>query len=218
METLEKRPTFEVADVFQQFGEAYRATHKLSLQQLKAMNAIEKCRTSALGGHKEKCDHCGFVRISYNSCRNRHCPKCQALAKEKWLLNRQRHLLPICYFHVVFTIPDSLNRIALINQRIVYDILFKAASETLLTLARDGRHLGAEIGFIILLHTWGQNLMDHPHVHCIVTAGGLSPDGKQWIYPKKLANDGNFFMSMSSLICLRKSFWLISSKHIKPES
>ena len=162
MKTEQKRPTCEVADIFRQFGDEYKATRKLSTQQHKAMDAIEQCRTSALGGHKEKCDHCGFERISYNSCRNRHCPKCQALAKEKWLLNRKRTLLPISYFHVVFTIPDGLNRIALINQRIIYDILFKSSSETLLTLARDGRHLGAEIGFIVLLHTWGQNMMDHP--------------------------------------------------------
>ena len=203
-----KRPSCEVADVVQQFGDDFKATHKLPLQKLKALDAIVRCRTASLGGHKEKCDHCGHERISYNSCRNRHCPKCQALAKERWLLNRKQTLLPISYFHIVFTIPASLNRLALVNQRTVYNILFKASSQTLLTLAQDKRHLGAKIGFIAVLHTWGQNLMDHPHVHCIVTGGGLSQDGKRWVYPKKLTNNKDFFVHVNVISDLFKKKFL----------
>ena len=145
------------------------------------MRAIEVCRTAALGGHVDRCDHCGALRVSYNSCRNRHCPKCQSLDKERWLEDRKRDLLPTTYFHVVFTLPDSLSPLTLRNQKVVYHILFKAASETLKTLTQDPKHLGAEVGFIAVLHTWSQTLMDHPHLHCIVTGGGLSPDGTQWI-------------------------------------
>jgi len=159
----------------------YRKNHPLPLNQLKTMNAIESCRTSVLGGHIDVCDSCGHERISYNSCRNRHCPKCQGLAKEQWLLERERDLLNIGYFHVVFTVPDSLNPIALQNQKVFYTILFKAASETLAELSRDPKYLGAEIGIISVLHTWGQNLMDHPHVHCIVPGGGLSFDGFRFL-------------------------------------
>lgn len=149
------------------------------------MRAIELCRTAELGGHVDRCDHCGKLKVSYNSCRNRHCPKCQSLDKERWLEHRKRDLLPTRYFHVVFTLPDSLRPLALRNQRVVYNILFKAASETLKTLTQDPKHLGAEVGFIAVLHTWSQTLMDHPHLHCIVTGGGLSPDGTQWIPCKK---------------------------------
>lgn len=184
----------EVADIFRQFGTDYRIKNKISLQQHKAMNAIVACRTSALGGYIDQCDSCGHERISYCSCRNRHCPKCQALAREKWLLARKADLLPIPYFHVVLTIPDSLNPLALVNQRVVYDILFRAGSETLLELGRDLKHLGAEIGIMAVLHTWGQNLTDHPHLHCIVTGGGLSKDGTKWIYPKKTKKGNDFFV------------------------
>lgn len=149
------------------------------------MSAIESCRTSKLGGHLDICDECGNTRISYNSCRNRHCPKCQTLAKEKWLDNRKDDLLPVGYFHVVFTMPEELNFITLINQREMYSILFKAASETLLELSRDTKYLTAEIGFTTILHTWGQNLMNHPHLHCVVPGGGLSLDGKRWINSRK---------------------------------
>jgi hypothetical protein len=168
----------EVADVFRQYGPAYRQTRKLPVNQLRTMHAIEICRTAELGGHVDQCD-CGHTRISYNSCRNRHCPKCQFLRKEKWIEARQRDLLPIPYFHVVFTIPDSLNPLALRNQEIIYGILFKATKETLLEL---GKRLG-RIGFICILHTWGQNLTDHPHIHCIVTGGGLS--GTRWVSSRK---------------------------------
>lgn len=175
----------ELQDIFYQHGEDYRKTHRLPLNILKAMVAIEACRTAELGGHVDECDECGHVRISYNSCRNRHCPKCQTLIKERWLEDRKKDLLPVGYFHVVFTIPEELNYLALTNQKDVYSILFKATSETLLELERDRKYLGAEIGFTSILHTWGQNLMHHPHVHCVVPAGGLSLDGSRWINSKK---------------------------------
>ncbi len=146
---------------------------------LRAMRAIEQCRTSALGGHKDKCDTCGHLEISYNSCRNRHCPKCQFLRKEKWIQTRAEDLLPIEYFHVVFTMPAELNPLVLRNQKVMYDLLFRSVSETLIQLGQD--RLGAHIGFISILHTWGQNLMEHPHIHCVVTGGGLSPDKGRWI-------------------------------------
>jgi hypothetical protein len=175
----------EIQDIFYKHGEDYRKAHRLPLNILKAMTAIEICRTAALGGHVDECDECGHIRISYNSCRNRHCPKCQTLAKERWLEDRKKDLLPVGYFHVVFTIPDELNYLALTNQERLYSILFQAASETLLELGRDRKYLGAEIGFTSILHTWGQNLMHHPHVHCIVPSGGLSLDGTRWINSKE---------------------------------
>jgi hypothetical protein len=174
----------EVADVFQQYGEAFRNQYSPPLQTLKAMSAIERCRTSALGGHVDACDECGHLKISYNSCRNRHCPKCQNLPKEKWLIDRKEDLLPVPYFHVVFTLPSELNDLALRNKKELYNLLFKASAETLQTLAADPKVLGAQIGFTSILHTWGQNLTEHPHVHCIVTGGGLSPDQTQWISSK----------------------------------
>ena len=145
------------------------------------MGAIEACRTAALGGHIERCAECGLVRIAYNSCRNRHCPKCQGPARAAWLAERQAELLPVPYFHVVFTLPAAAAEIAFQNKTAVYGILFKAAAETLSTIAADPRHLGAEIGFIAVLHTWGQNLQHHPHVHCLVPGGGLSLDGTRWV-------------------------------------
>jgi Putative transposase/Transposase zinc-binding domain len=177
--------SLELQDIFEQFGSDYRKNHPLPLHQLKVMKAIESCRTSNLGGHVDVYDSCGHERISYNSCRNRHCPKCQGLAKEQWLRERDRDLLEVGYFHVVFTVPNSLNPIALQNQRLFYSLLFKAASETIAELSRDPKYLGAEIGFISVLHTWGQNLMDHPHVHSIVPGGGLSFDGTRWISSRK---------------------------------
>jgi hypothetical protein len=176
-------PPLEVADIFRQYGPAYRDTHGASLspQQHRAMRAIELCRTAALGGHVDQCDHCGHQAISYNSCRNRHCPKCQSLATAQWLEDRRGELLPVEYFHVVFTLPDALAPLALQNQRVVYNLLFQAASQTLLRIAADPKHLGARIGFLAILHTWGQNLLHHPHLHCVVPGGGLSPDGQRWI-------------------------------------
>jgi hypothetical protein len=170
----------EVSDIFRKHGQAYRAAHKMPLNHIRTMRAIERCRTAELGGHVDECDCCGRIRISYNSCRNRHCPKCQFLKKEKWLEERKEDLLPVPYFHVVFTIPAKLNPLTLRNKRVLYNILFRSVSETLFELARDPKHLGVEIGFISILHTWRQNLMDHPHIHCIVTGGGLSPDGTRW--------------------------------------
>jgi hypothetical protein len=177
------RKGLEVADVFRRFGPAFRDRHAASLStaRWKAMRAIENCRTAALGGHVERCGDCGHQRVAYNSCRNRNCPKCQGLARAQWLEDRQAELLDVPYFHVVFTVPQEIEVIAFQNQAVVYDILFRAASETLRAIAADPKHLGAEIGFLAVLHTWGQNLMHHPHVHCLVPGGGIAPDGKRWI-------------------------------------
>jgi len=174
----------EIQDVFKEYGIKYRKDHRLPLTHHKAMNSIERCRTSALGGHVDKCDECGYTQISYNSCRNRHCPKCQALVKERWIEARKAELLSVQYFHVVFTIPDTINPIAYQNQKIVYNILFRAVSETLLELANDKKYLGAKLGITSVLHTWGQNLMHHPHIHCIVPGGGLS-SLNEWVNSKK---------------------------------
>jgi hypothetical protein len=170
----------EVADIFRQYGPDYRASHGLPRNQRRAMFAIEECRTAALGGHRYEYD-CDHVDISYNSCRNRHCPKCQTLRKEKWIDARCEDLLPIPYFHAVFTIPSKLNPLVIMNPRTLYTVLFRSVSETLIELSLNPKHLGARIGFISVLHTWGQNLMHHPHIHCIVPGGGLSPDGTQWV-------------------------------------
>jgi hypothetical protein len=170
----------ELQDIFEQYGKSYTATHKLPSHHQKVIDCIESCRTSVLGGHVDECDNCDYTHISYNSCRNRHCPKCQTLSKERWIEDRKQDLLPVQYFHVVFTIPDIINPVALQNQKIVYTILFKAVSETLLELAGDKKYLGAQIGFTSILHTWGQNLMHHPHIHCIVPGGGLSECNK-WV-------------------------------------
>ena len=156
------RPAVELADIFWEHGQAYRAVHALPRQQRRVMRAVEVCRTAVLGGHVESCSQCDFTRIAYNSCRNRHCPKCQNAERAKWLENRKAELLPVKYFHVVFTVPEEVARIAFNNQEAVYGILFRAASETLLTIARDPKHLGCEIGFFAILHTWGQNLLHHP--------------------------------------------------------
>ena len=177
------RPPLEVAEVFRRYGPAYRQEHgaSLSTAQRRVMTAIEVCRTAALGGHVEQCDQCRHQRISYNSCGNRHCPKCQSLARAEWLEHRQAELLDCEYFHVVFTLPEQIAAIAYQNKRVVYGLLFRAAAETLRTLAADPQHLGAQIGFFAVLHTWGQTLVHHPHLHCVVTGGGLSPDGSRWI-------------------------------------
>ena len=175
----------EIQDIFNQYGNEYRRNHKLPLYIQKTMISIEACRTAELGGHVDECGECGHVRISYNSCRNRHCPKCQTLSKERWLEKRKADLLPVGYFHVVFTIPEELNYITLTNPKELYSILFKSVSETLIELSSDKKYLGAEIGFMAILHTWGQNLMNHPHIHCIVPCGGLTLDGNRWINSKK---------------------------------
>lgn len=173
----------EVADIFRRFGAAFRQTHAGSLGRgpLRAMSAIERCRTAALGGHVERCDACGHQRITYNSCRHRACPRCQSLARAQWLQDREAELLEVEYFHVVFTVPEPIAAIAYQNRRVVYDLLFHTSAETLRTIAADPQHLGAEIGFLSILHTWGQNLLHHPHVHCVVPGGGIAPDGRRWI-------------------------------------
>ena len=157
----------------------------LSGLHLRVLSAIEQCRTAALGGHRDRCSRCGLtVAISYNSCRNRHCPKCLTRARDHWLAERSKELLPVGYFHVVFTIPQELSWLALQNKRVVYDLLFRASAATLLHIASDPKHLGAEIGFLSVLHTWGQNLLHHPHIHCVIPAGGFSLDHKNWVHPQ----------------------------------
>jgi len=173
----------EVADIFRQAGPAYREQHAdaLSRGQRCVMSAIERCRTAALGGHVEQCDDCGHQHIVFNSCRNRHCPKCQSLVRAQWLQDRQAELIPAEYFHVVFTLPEEIAAIAFQNKAVVYEILFHATAQILRTIAADPKHLGAQIGFIAILHTWGQNLLHHPHLHCVVPGGGLSADGEHWV-------------------------------------
>ena len=173
----------EVADIFRRHGEAFRQARagRLGRIERRVMGAITACRTAVLGGHVEQCDDCGATRIAYNSCRNRHCPKCQGLARAKWLADRQAELLPVPYFHVVFTLPAPLGEIAFQNKAAVYAILFRAAAETLATIAADSRHLGAQLGMTMVLHTWGQTLQHHPHVHCVVPGGGPSLDGTRWV-------------------------------------
>jgi hypothetical protein len=173
----------EVADVFRRHGEAYRRAHdgRLGRVERRIMRAVELCRTAALGGHVETCDDCGLTRCAYNSCRNRHCPKCQGRARERWLAARQSELLPVAYHHVVFTLPAQVAEIAFQNKAAVYAILFRTAAETLRLVAADPKHLGADVGLIAVLHTWGQTLQHHPHVHCLVPGGGPSPDGTRWV-------------------------------------
>ena len=177
------RPTLEVADVFRRHGEVYRRAVGVSpaSAQGRIMTAIETCRTAALGGHVEACDACGHQRIAYNSCANRHCPKCQSLKRAAWIDARKEELLDVEYFHVVFTVPQDVAALALQNKATVYRLLFRATAETLRTIAADPRHLGAELGFFAVLHTWGQTLLAHPHLHCVIPGGGLSPDGTQWV-------------------------------------
>jgi hypothetical protein len=175
------RPVVELADIFRRYSPAYRAQHRLPLEPQKVIEAIMACRTAALGFHADMCDQCPHIRISYNSCRNRHCPKCQSLARAKWLEARKAELLPAPYFHVVFTVPEQIAAIAYYNQKALYDILFQTTAKTLLTIARDPKHLGADIGFFAILHTWGQNLLFHPHLHCVIPGGGISPDRQSWI-------------------------------------
>jgi hypothetical protein len=200
----------EVADVFRTHEKEFFAQwrHVIGAHQRKAFRAIRDCRTAALGGHVqyvEQCDRCGHQVISYNSCRNRHCPKCQAMARAKWLAAREAELLPVPYFHVVFTLPQRIGGLALQNPTEIYRLLFRAASETLLTIAADPKRLGAEIGFIAVLHTWGQNLHLHPHLHCVVPGGGISPDGDRWIGCKK----ASFFLPVRVLSSRFRNLFLI---------
>ena len=195
----------EVADVFRRHGDAYRLAHvgHIGRVEKKIMGAIVACRTPALGGHVEACDDCGVARVAYNSCRNRHCPKCQGAARAQWLVDRQAELLPVPYFHVVFTMPAPIAAIAFQNKATVYAILFSAAAEAMTTLAANPRRLGAQIGFLAVLHTWGQTLTHHPHVHCVVPGGGLSPDGTRWI-----AGRPDFFLAVKPLARLFRRLFL----------
>jgi hypothetical protein len=186
----------EVADIFRTHGPAWRLAQRshLSLGQLKVMSAIEQCRTAALGGHVLRCPDCQHDQVSYNSCRNRHCPKCQSVAAKRWLEARQADLLPVDYYHVVFTLPAPISDIAYYNKAVIYGLLFEIAAETLTTIAADPKHLGAEVGVTLVLHTWGSALTHHPHVHGIVPGGGLSLDGKRWVSCKP-----GFFLSVRVL-------------------
>jgi len=201
------RPKLEVADILRQYGDAYRQrhAHALSTLQRRVLHALAVCRTAALGGHVEQCDSCHHQRIAYDSCRNRHCPKCQSLARAEWIEKRNAELLDCQYFHVVFTLPEPIAAIAYQNKALVYNLLFTATAETLRTIAADPKHLGAEIGFLALLHTWGQNLSYHPHLHCLVPGGGLSPDGRHWIACRR-----GFFLPVRVLSSLFRRLFLES--------
>jgi hypothetical protein len=181
MMLLPERPLLEVADILRAHGDAYQARHHVSALQAAVMKRLAACRTAALGGHVDTCGRCGYRRVSYNSCRDRHCPKCQGIKRAEWLQARLQRLLPIDYFHVVFTLPQALHPLLLYHPRRLYNLLFQAAAQALLTLASDPKRLGAHIGVTAILHTWGQNLLFHPHLHCVVTGGGLSLDGSRWI-------------------------------------
>jgi hypothetical protein len=208
------RPELEVADIFRGHGPVWRQAQAghVSLGQLKVMSAIENCRTAALGGHVLRCenDKCGYTQIAYNSCRNRHCPKCQGAAAKEWLAEREGELLPVPYFHVVFSLPARIADIAYQNKAVIYNILFKASAETLITIAADPKHLGARIGVLSVLHTWGSALTHHPHVHMIVPGGGISLDGERWI-----ACRPNFFLPVSVLSCLfrRRVLEMLTAAH-----
>ena len=201
------RPKLEVADVFRRYGEAYREQHGASMStgQRRVMAAIEVCRTAALGGHMERCDECGHERNAFNSCRDRHCPKCQSLARAQWLEDRKAELLEVPYFHVVFTVPEEIAAIALQNKEAVYSILFRTTAETLKTIAADPKHLGAEIGFFAVLHSWGQNLQFHPHLHCVVPGGGPSLSGDRWVSCRP-----DFFLPVRVLSSLFRRLFLES--------
>ena len=195
----------ELSGIVRELGPRYRETHRLSRGQSRALRAIELCRTPALGGHRDRCPKCGHEHLIWHSCRNRHCPKCQFAAREKWLAERKSELLPVPYFHVVFTLPDILNPLVLTNHRLIYDLLFRATRDTLLTIAADPKHLGARIGFLAVLHTWGQTLTLHPHLHCVVPAGGFSPDGTRWIRPRRK----RFLLPVRVLSCYFRGRFLV---------
>ncbi len=190
------RPPWEVADIIRRAGSKFieRYRDSLTWAQLKVLRAIERCRTAALGGHRDQCVRCGHQAISYNSCRNRHCPKCQTNAREKWLRAREQELLPVCYFHMVFSVPHALVPLMWQNQKLLFGLLFNASAATLLEVAANPARLGAELGFLSILHTWGQTLQRHPHIHCVVPGGGLSPDHTQWI-----RSPPNFFLPVRVL-------------------
>lgn len=200
-------PRWEVADILRAYGDAYRARHPVSPEQAAVMRHLVACRTAALGGHRDACPSCGFARLSYNSCRDRHCPKCQATKRAQWLETRLERLLPVEYFHVVFTLPQELKPLVLKNRCVLYRLLFGTASQALLQLAADPKRLGAQIGFTAILHTWGQNLLFHPHLHCVVTGGGLSADGHHWIPTRS-----GYFLPVKVLARLFRGKFLASLK------
>jgi hypothetical protein len=199
------RPALEVADIFRNHGAAWRKANAghISLGQLKVMSAIESCRTVALGGHVMRCEDCSHTQIAYNSCRNRHCPKCQGAAAKEWLAAREAELLPVPYYHVVFTLPAQIADIAYQNKAVIYDLLFTTSAETMTTIAADPKHLGARIGLISVLHTWGSTMTHHPHVHMIVPGGGISLDGKRWVSCRP-----KFFLAAPVLSCLFRGLFL----------
>lgn len=201
-----------VGSLLRRFGDSYRSAHRLPLGHQKVMRAIENCRTSALGGHIEQCPECGHRRIRYNSCRNRHCPTCQTGAREQWLYKRKQEVLPVIYYHIVFTVPHELSDLMLRNKRICYNLLFRAASETLLELCRDPKHMGGRPGVLAILHTWGQTLMDHPHLHCLVTGGGISNDGSRWVVPCKTNQKKTFFIHVNIISALFKGKFMAHLK------
>ncbi len=213
MNAISKTQNYELADIVRKYKTDYLNKYKTSYQQIKILHAIENCRTSVLGGHKDVCTHCGENRMSYNSCRNRHCPKCQFTAKEKWLAKQRKNLLPINYFHTVFTIPSQLHEIFYSNQKICYSLLFKSVKETLLTIGADEKHLGAKIGFLAILHTWGQNLMYHPHIHCIVSGGGLKKSGG-W---KNCKDNFLFPVQVLSVLFQKKLLFYLKKAYLKEE-
>jgi predicted Zn-ribbon and HTH transcriptional regulator len=188
------RPPFEVADVIRTTGSRFHEHNPLTWPQLKVLDAIARCRTAALGGHRDQCSNCGYQAISYNSCRNRHCPKCQTNARDQWLAKRQQELLPVDYYHLVFSVPHALVPLMWQNKRHLFALLFQASADTLLEVAADPRHLGAQAGLLSILHSWGQTLQPHPHIHCVVPGGGLSPDHTRWI-----SSPSNFFLPVKVL-------------------
>jgi hypothetical protein len=208
------RPSLEVADIFRDHGPAWRRANAghVSLSQLKEMSAIESCRTAALGGHVARCENCAHTKISYNSCRNRHCPKCQGAMAKDWLAAREADLLPVPYYHVVFTLPAPIADIAYHNKAVIYDLLFKVSAETLTTIAADPRHLGARVGITSVLHSWGSAMTHHPHVHMIVPGGGISLDGERWV----ACPPGFFLPCACSRACFAGCSWRGSSSHTRP--
>lgn len=203
----------DLGSIFRENGPDYREHYKVTGQQAKVMQAISRCRTPAMGSNATKCSECGHVEVHYRSCRNRHCPKCQGLDARQWVDKIQYDLLPIRYFHVVFTIPDSLNRIALINQKVIYDLMFRASHETVKQLAADKKHLGIETGILAVLHTWGQNLMDHPHIHMLVPAGGLDVDNGKWKHSSK-----KFFLPVKALSAVFKGKFLAGLRELNQKN
>jgi len=204
------RPPFEVADIIRAHGKSFVERNRswLTWLHLRVLFAIEHCRTAALGEHLDRCRQCGYEATSFNSCRSRHCPKCQTNARNQWLADRDKELLPVNYVHVVFTIPHELAWLALQNKKIIYDLLFRSSAATLLEIAADPKHLGAEIGFLSVLHTWGQNLQIHPHIHCVIPSGGLSPDRQRWVHPRYA-----FFLPVKVLSRVFRGKFIAGLKH-----